>query len=298
MSLQLPKEILPKMDIDKEPGFMVPGYDFQAAVKPPASIGVRRSDTMGSVIDAVRGVAYYTDVIGFGEASNKFTKSLPAEQQPMPIGINYFLKTNMKCPNKEFMYRYIRGITQGNALGEYVKQSLKDVGLPGLRGLAPGMIEDVKEGLDPTDLFRAAFGNAYPDCVFVELPVGDYSGNIKNPNYMKDGEMITGETYITGETFEKNGRPHQRRWVQKEDARGNPIYLTKEQYDRTAIVAAEVRKKYDTTEDYERAALVAEEAKKNKQGFADYVDERSVQTYTRVFGATLICAGLFYHYSK
>lgn len=272
-------EILPKINVESEPGFVVPGYDFQAAVTPPAAIGVRRDSSMGSVIDAVRGVAYYTDVIGFGEASNKLTRSLPSEKQPKPIGINYFLKTNMKCPNGEFMYRYIKGIPQGNALGQSVKQSLADVGLPGMRGLAPGIIEDVKAGLDPSDIFRAAFSDAYPDCVYVELPVGDYNGNIKNPDYVKDGQLIIGDTYITGPTFMKNNRVHQGRWVQKEDKKGKLVYLSKEEYEKTAKESANTIK---------------------TQGFADYgvSQEEAVRNYTRAFGVILVVSGFAYHFSK
>ncbi len=278
MGSKQPDELLPKMDIDSEPGFIIPGYDFQAAVTPPAAIGVRREGSMGAVIDGVRGVAYYTDVIGFGQASNDFTRALPADKQPYPIGINYFLKTNVKCPNGEYMYRYIRGITQGNAFGDYVKQSLADVGLPGLRGLAPGMMEDVKEGLNPADIFRAAFGDAYPDCVYAELPVGDYKGNIKNPDFMKDGQLKTGETYITGTTFMKNGRPHQGRWIQKEDDRGNPIFLSKAEYEKAASASAQ-----------------------SKETYADYMgvdDEERLRLYTRAFGASLICAGALYYFTK
>ena len=51
MGSKQPDELLPKMDIDSEPGFMIPGYDFQAAVTPPAAIGVRREGSMGAVID-------------------------------------------------------------------------------------------------------------------------------------------------------------------------------------------------------------------------------------------------------
>ena len=230
-------EILPKMNVATDGGdFMLPGYDFQAAVPGPASIGVRRDDSLGSVVDAARGVAYYVDMIGFGEASNPLSKG--AAQPVKLVGINYFLKTNIKCPNNETLYRYIEGIPQGTVFGKYVRDELAKVGLPGLRGLAPGMMEDVKAGLNPSDLLRSAFGDAYPDCAYVELPVGDAYGSIMNPGeaepYIK-GRIVTNEAdYQPGDILKKNSGHFQRRWVQRTDAKGNPVYLSKEEYEALA----------------------------------------------------------------
>lgn len=54
--------------------------------------------------------------------------------------------------------------------------------LPKLRGLAPGMLEDAKDALNPMPLLQATFGSAYPKCTQVSLPVGDISGKIKSEN--------------------------------------------------------------------------------------------------------------------
>lgn len=311
--------ILPTENVDKEPGFAIPGYDFQAAITPPAEIGVRRDNTMGSVIDAARGVAYYTDVIGFGQASNEFTRALPADKQPKPIGINYFIKTNVTCPNGEPMYRYIEGIPQGTAMGEYVKSALGDVGLPEMKGLAPGMIEDAKSALDPRDLFRAAFGDAYPDCVEATLPVGDIDGRIRNPKYKDSkGNSVNGSVYLSGpfvdekgELFETQGidnngvpfkklgdsvgtKPYQKRWIQrttrmntdetkikaKNHPGGDPIYLTKEEYDNKG-----------------KKNILPE---RTTQSFADYGAEEAaaLQRYSIIMGSVFIGLGLLRYFSK
>jgi hypothetical protein len=239
-------EILPKVNMDSDPGFALPGYDFQAAVPGPASIGVRRDNSLGSVVDAARGVAYYVDMVGFGAASNPL--SAGAAQPVKLVGINYFLKTNIKCPNNEPMYRYIEGVPQGTVFGKYVRDELAKVGLPPLKGLAPGMMEDVKAGLDPSDFLRSAFGNSYPDCTYVELPVGDAYGSIRNP-----GES---EPYIKGQTIKgADGKHYQRRWVQKMDAKGNPVFLSKDEYDALAAKAKDTRVGAEKFADYNQDAL-------------------------------------------
>jgi hypothetical protein len=234
--------ILPTVDPKiEEPSFAVPGYDFQAALPTPASIGVRRDNTMGSVTDAARGVAYYADVIGFGQSSSALTRGMDFK----PLGINYFLKTGIKCPNNEDMYMYIEAIPKGDMVGKYVQNALKEVGFPELRGLAPGMIEDVKAGLDPTDIFRAAFGDSFPKCVYVEKPVGDAAGRIENPD---------GSVYIAGPTYKKDGLTYQRRWVQERDRNGSPIFLTKAEYEAEAEKALNTFRSSATVEKFTTGA--------------------------------------------
>ena len=59
------------------PGFLGPNYNPGDELTAPAQIGVRRGDTLDSVLGAVKGIVYYTDMIGFGESSNPFTKGMP-----------------------------------------------------------------------------------------------------------------------------------------------------------------------------------------------------------------------------
>jgi hypothetical protein len=140
---------------------------------------------------------------------------------------------------------YIEAIPKGDMVGKYVQNALKEVGFPELRGLAPGMIEDVKAGLDPTDIFRAAFGDSFPKCVYVEKPVGDAAGRIENPD---------GSVYIAGPTYKKDGLTYQRRWVQERDRNGSPIFLTKAEYEAEAEKALNTFRSSATVEKFTTGA--------------------------------------------
>ena len=72
------------------PGFLGPDYNPADELSAPAQIGVHRGDSLESVVGAVKGVVYYTDMIGFGQSSSPFTKGMPGLK---PLGVNYFLRT-------------------------------------------------------------------------------------------------------------------------------------------------------------------------------------------------------------
>jgi len=55
------------------PGFLGPNYNPADEMLPPASVGVHRGGDLTDVIGAVRGIIYYGDMLGFGEASSGFT---------------------------------------------------------------------------------------------------------------------------------------------------------------------------------------------------------------------------------
>jgi hypothetical protein len=217
------QSILPS-GVPQDLGFFGSSYNPADQLPSPDQIGVRSGDNMEDVINAVRGVAYYTDMIGFGQSSNSFTSGMNI----FPMGVNYFLPTGLTCSNGAKMYQYIQGIPEGNALGERVKQSMANMGLPQLRGLAPGIIEDAKNGLNPFPLMNAAFGSGYPKCQLFEGQVGDVKGNIMDSN-------DPGQTWIgpTDGIYKKSGdnKYYQKRWIQAKDQRGNPINLTRDQYE-------------------------------------------------------------------
>jgi hypothetical protein len=193
-------------------------YSAADALKGPPQIGVRAGDSMSDVVNAVAGVAYYIDQIGFGESSNPLTNNPTMDLKP--LGVNYFMETGAKCSNGAQMWEYMRGITEGNAFGDRIKNVMQEMGLPGLRGLAPGMIEDAERALNPAPLMKALFGSGYAQCKEVTLPVGDARGKIRDDD---------GTAWIANpETaFLQNGQMVQKRWVYDRD-------LTRDQWNNTA----------------------------------------------------------------
>jgi hypothetical protein len=201
-------------------GFFGSPYKPADAMLTPGQIGVEVGDSMESVINAVKGVGFYSDQIGFGAPSTGLTAGMPLK----PLGVNYFIKTGVKCSNGADMWQYMKGITEGNALGEKTKRAMEEMGLPPLKGLAPGMIEDAQNGLNPAPLMSALFGSGYPQCKKVKLYVGDAYGKIEDPD--------TGENWIgekDGITKISNGHM-QTRWVQDTDRSGNPVNLTRDEW--------------------------------------------------------------------
>jgi hypothetical protein len=211
--------ILPSM-IPSGIGFFGSPYSPANAMLTPAQIGVSVGDSMGDVVNAVKGVGFYADQIGFGAPSTGLTQGMPLQ----PLGVNYFIKTGVSCSNGADMWQYMQGITQGDALGDKLKNAMAEMGLPPLKGLAPGMIEDAENALDPSPLMNSLFGSGYPQCKQVSLQVGDSYGNIADPdtneNWIGDmtGLQNTGNGYV------------QTKWVQDTDKNGNPINLTRDQW--------------------------------------------------------------------
>jgi hypothetical protein len=200
--LETRKEILPKPDVPQGPGVFGPSYSFADSVKLPGEIGVRDGNDMSSVMDSVKGVAYYVDTIGFGESSNPLTNGMDLK----PIGVNYWLPTGFTCSNGAKMYQYNESIPKGDALGKKVDDGLRSAGLPRLRGLAPGIMEDAKSALNPIPIMQAVFGSGSPQCRYEMKPVGDQDGRLQNTAgefYVEDPESVQ----------EIGGRPHQGRWV-------------------------------------------------------------------------------------
>jgi len=201
-------------------GFFGSPYKPADAMKTPPQIGVTVGDSMGDVISGVKGVGFYIDQIGFGAPSTGLTNGMPLK----PLGVNYFMKTGMTCSNGADMWQYMKGITEGDALGPKMQSVMEEMGLPPLKGLAPGMIEDVEHGLNPAPLMGALFGSGYPQCELREMAVGDAYGRI--------ADDTTGESWISEpETaYSRGGTYYQKRWMQKMDSHGQPIQMTRDEW--------------------------------------------------------------------
>jgi len=187
---------------------MGPDYSFADNVKLPGQVGVRKGDDMDSVMDALKASAYYIDTIGFGEPSSGLSQGLGVK----PLGVNTWVRTGISCSNGADMWMYNEGIPTGHAFGKRIADGLSSAGLPGLRGLAPGIVEDAETALDPRPIMAAMFGPATPVCRLVERRVGDQDGQIQNPDtknyYVENPETV----------YRVNGVPMQKRWEQVDTA--------------------------------------------------------------------------------
>ena len=144
------------------------------------------------------------------------------------MGIRYFLNTEQKCSNGATMSDYFDGVTKGDLLGQQIADGLASAGLPGLKGLAPGMLENARDALDPRPILNAVTASAYPVCQAVSCPVGDIAGRLTDPrdpsiNYLVDPV----------DRYDRQNLPNQIRWVQAYDKEGNPSVTTKDQYGAT-----------------------------------------------------------------
>jgi len=184
-------------------GALGPKFSFADQVPSPDQIGVRAGGSFDAIQGALAGVSYYVDTIGFG-SSSEISKTLGAPNQK-PIGLQYFMKTGMKCSNGKDMYQYVDSIPKGDALGAKIGNAIKNTLGVGLQGLGPGMVEDAKSALNPMPILDAVIGNAFPSCKQVRLPVGDQNGKLQSEE---------GDIWVNPEGIEKEGnQSYQTRWV-------------------------------------------------------------------------------------
>lgn len=167
--------VLPTPNINTiGPGVLGPDFSYADQIPFPNQIGVRSGNTLDSVFGAMGGVAYYSDAIGFGVPTTPYDRNLGLK----PIGVQVWMKAGMKCSNGAAMWSYVNGIPVGNSMGTGVQDGLAAAGMPPLRGLAPGMMEDIQSALDPTPVMQSVFGTGFPVCKKVERTVGDQDGRI------------------------------------------------------------------------------------------------------------------------
>lgn len=217
------------------PGFLGPNYNPADEMLAPAAIGVRRGGDLNDVIGAVKGVIYYGDMMGFGESSSSFTRGMPGLK---PLGVNYFVNSGLTCSNGASMWEYVQTIPTGGALGSKIKVAIRDMGLPQLRGMAPGILEDAQSALNPFPVINAVVGSGYPQCVLVKRKVGDFDGKITNV----DGQLLVDPVGL----INQGGVYYQERWIQARQqigarqgetpdetyARGDAIQLDYDAWDK------------------------------------------------------------------
>ena len=198
------KSILPVLPAQAD--FVGPDYSYSDELPLPNEVGVRAGDSLSSVFDSIKGVAYYSDMIGFGGPSNPLTRSMGTK--PFPMGVNYFMRTMTKCSNGADMWVYMNGIPEGTVLGKRVRDAMRNLGMPELKGLAPGMMEDAQAALNPVPVLNTLFGTGYAKCKQVRLPVGDAFGRLRS---RENKEWI--RPLFPGDIQTVGGRPTQSRWV-------------------------------------------------------------------------------------
>jgi hypothetical protein len=201
-------------------GYFGPDYSFADNIPLPGQIGVRQEASIGAIVDSVAGVNYYVDTIAFGGPT------FFDNHNPQPLGLRNYLNTGMRCSNGATMSEYFDGVTKGDLLGSTVAAALQSAGLPGLKGLAPGMLENARDALDPRPIFSAVTGTGYPVCQQVQCPVGDINGRIQNLNQSAAPYIIDPVEYV-------GGMPYQTRWVLATDSTGSGITVSKDEFAAT-----------------------------------------------------------------
>jgi len=195
-----------------------PDYSYADNIPLPGQIGVRREPSFGAIIDSVAGINFYVDTIAFGG------RTFFDQQDPRPMGLRYFMNTDMRCSNGASMSEYFDGVTKGDLLGDHVADALASSGLPGLKGLAPGMLENARDALDPRPILSAVTATGYPVCQQITCPVGDSYGNVQNAQDADKPYIIDPVQYV-------EGGPTQTRWVQATDDKGYVINITKDEFE-------------------------------------------------------------------
>ena len=112
------ENILPTMSLE-DTGYMLPNYDLAGNIPDPSSYagpGISSGGSLQHVFDAGRAIVYYSDVIGFGQASSGLTASKPFKK----MGINFFMKSALTCSNGARMSTYFQGIPKGDAFGKRI----------------------------------------------------------------------------------------------------------------------------------------------------------------------------------
>jgi hypothetical protein len=179
------------------------------------------------------------------------------------------------------MWMYNAGVPTGEALGKRVKDGLASAGLPGMRGLAPGILEDAQAALNPVPIVKALFGSGFPRCRLVEQEVGDQDGVIQNP--------ATGDYYVEDKdsVYKRNGRSYQRRWAYDSD-------LAQDQWEKEPKTHCPDGYRLENHANYDcKMALQS-----RKAGQASQANQASALVSVGVLAAVTLGALAYFRFSK
>jgi hypothetical protein len=184
-----------------------PSYNFAEELATPQELQIGRGGGWDSIGDAVAGTNYYLDAIAFGDSTGfaRMWGNRQFRDKQRPLGVQFFTKTGKVCSNGADMYAYISTIPKGDALGKRVKEESEKMGLPPMKGLGPGILEDARDALNPLPLFSSILESQHAKCKKMTARVGDSKGSL----VAKDGTP-----WITTPTQkDRQGFPTQERWV-------------------------------------------------------------------------------------
>jgi hypothetical protein len=157
-----------------------PYYNYSDELKYPSEIPLRRDGDIfsgpGAIEKNVIGVQYYVNAMATGTSVGAVANYSDMAQSPM--GLNYFIDTGLQCSNGASMNQYISTIPTGlpGATGAKLKVAVGG----NLQGLAPGVLQDTINALNPMPYFNAAIGTGFPKCTLMEAPVGNVNGELKS----------------------------------------------------------------------------------------------------------------------
>jgi len=135
------------------PGFTGKDFNYASAIRTPNELGMSPAGNMNALAADVAGLINYTEVLVSGTGRAVKGK----------LGNQYFLKTLAKCNlggSETDRYLYINNVPTGNI--KFGGVTLTG-GRSSLRGLVPGMIENIGK-INPLAMFQA-FSEGTPECV-------------------------------------------------------------------------------------------------------------------------------------
>lgn len=133
--------------------FMGKDFNYSSVIRSPSELGMSPAGNMDALSADIAGLIDYTEVLVSGKGRAVKGK----------LGNQYFLKTLAKCNlggSETDRYLYINNVPTGNI--KFGGVSLTG-GRSSLRGLVPGMIENIGK-INPLAMFQA-FSEGTPECV-------------------------------------------------------------------------------------------------------------------------------------